>query len=316
MSSMSNQFAALAQPVQTETDDGLRLKGTLYMPSGGANTCVVFTHGLGVGPNSVPYLSDLVERMNRNNVAVLAGWNRGTDVVASIQTGPKSRRLYGSAHERLSEAHFDVGAWSRFAQTRGFRDLVAVGHSMGAVKLIDYVGKGKGSEFSAVALVAPVDPVHFFQRRDPDGEMFSQAQDRYLNGRENELLPTTKPFVMSAGTYVEYQYTDVCPLRNREVSALKSFKGHLMVMIGDNDNEVSRSPSEDATRLLDSAPNARSKFAVIAPGNHGFFGYERQLAANLGDWVGKLDAQGMRPATTREVLHRRSSARSIEALTL
>ena len=127
--------------VNIQTEDGLRLDGSLRKPARAGNSdlgvdLVILLHG--VGGNF--YGGGLFEEMSNSiadaGCAVLQVNNRGHD---PISRGPGDGQRFGAAYEIVDDCRYDWDAWTSFAHDAGYRNIALWGHSLGAVKSIYYM---------------------------------------------------------------------------------------------------------------------------------------------------------------------------------
>ncbi len=143
--------------VHVQTEDGIRLDGTLRAPtqssSGSLNVDIlILLHGVGgnfYGPGLFEEMSDFIVDAG---CAVLQVNNRGHDPVSR---GPLDGQRYGAAYEMVHECCYDWDAWTSFAQDAGYQNIGLWGHSLGAVKSIYYMAAEKDSRIKSMIASSP-----------------------------------------------------------------------------------------------------------------------------------------------------------------
>ena len=121
--------------VDVQTEDGIRLHGALQSASSHAPELVICLHGVGsnfYGSTMMNRVSDAVVCAGRD---VLRVNTRGHDNVFTAHTRTGAQRL-GAAYEIVDECRIDVSAWVGWAQQRGYRRVILLGHSLGAIKIL------------------------------------------------------------------------------------------------------------------------------------------------------------------------------------
>src|SRR5262249_24978284 len=114
--------------------------------------CVIFHHGGSGNFYRRPY--PLGERLASGfldaGCAVMRVNNRGHDIVSR-----GTRGLQGFSLEIVDECRYDLAAWNDFAESRGFKNVALVGHSMGAVKSIYYMANVPDTRVRCVIAISP-----------------------------------------------------------------------------------------------------------------------------------------------------------------
>src|SRR5438105_1275745 len=131
--------------VSTLTEDGYTLEGAQFTPLDGAsrNTVLVWMHGF-TGRFYEPHTLAIGRRLADRGYTFVTGNNRGHDLGAIIQRGDGGEGLLAGAWwEDIRACRFDLSAWIDFGCQLGASRLVLAGHSLGAMKVVWYMGTCK-----------------------------------------------------------------------------------------------------------------------------------------------------------------------------
>ena len=171
--------------VYVESDDGLLLEGVVLRPlaTSEKELAVVWIHGL-TGKFYAPSTIKIGRALAARGHTFVAGNNRGHDFGAVYRTKTGERRILGGGWERFDESPYDVAAWVGFAMELGFRGVVLIGHSLGALKVCYY--QAHRQDPRVVGVVAASPPLRA-GRVDP--KVLAQAERMVAEGRGRDLLP-------------------------------------------------------------------------------------------------------------------------------
>ncbi|MFT5300528.1 MAG: pimeloyl-ACP methyl ester carboxylesterase [Mariniblastus sp.] len=129
--------------VFTTTSDHVRLHG-FYLhstaqlatsPVVGSVDAAVLVHGLGGNFYSSRMLLHFAKTLTDLGISVVVVNSRGHDMINTSTWAGRSRSL-GAAMENVADATFDLTAWADFLVERGHRNVLMVGHSLGAIKTL------------------------------------------------------------------------------------------------------------------------------------------------------------------------------------
>lgn len=164
--------------VQVATADGLRLDGLLHDPDWDATVkaeprpgaVVMLVHGAGANF----YGPSLVNRVGTH--LLRAGWpvlrtnNRGHDGWHVAFRGGRMVPM-GAAFEKLDEAVWDLDAWLGWLHRNGYSQVILIGHSLGALKLLLTLTEGRRQSRVSTETLEPAAKVN----KRPTWEQVIQA---------------------------------------------------------------------------------------------------------------------------------------------
>ena len=149
------------QLVTATAADGTKLEGVLYRPvNGGDATRPTFMMLHGWAADVMRSTSHwLAQRLAQNGYVVLSMQHRGSG-------------FRGTVSGKLEDVPQDIAAWSAFMSSRGYRNLVGLGHSAGGLWLSEYLAQTKDARFKAMIYLAPT-------RDLPKHARLAMGEDRY-----------------------------------------------------------------------------------------------------------------------------------------
>jgi pimeloyl-ACP methyl ester carboxylesterase len=171
--------------VYTDTEDGLVLEGAVIRPTSASPkpVAVVWIHGLTgrfYAKSSILTGRDIAAA----GYTFVSGNNRGHDFGARVMRKDGSALLAGGGWERFDESPHDVAAWITFTASLGFERIVAIGHSLGALKVAHY--QALRQDPRVVGLVSASAAIRAWQ---VNPELLALAEQLEAEGRANDLLP-------------------------------------------------------------------------------------------------------------------------------
>lgn len=249
-----NGFRVPHSHVWFDTEDGVRLAGTLLTQTSG-ETCVVLVHGFN-GYRTKPKIRTLAE-----------GLARGYPVLAFDLRGHGQSEGWCTGGEL--ESH-DVHAAVRFARSRGFARVVTVGASLGGIAVI----RAAGTPFpggDADAVVAISTPSRW------------GASDTKAVRRMTWIFtsPVGRRVVRRLfGTRIDLRWGNPDP----PIEAVTKIRAPILIVHGADDHFFSVA---DAESLHERAPEPK-RLLIIDRFGHAEDGFTEPFAAQLVDEIAEL----------------------------
>lgn len=283
--------------IRTTTSDGLILNGLRYSPDAQPairlQGSVIHFHGMSGGPLLNPWTQDIAEALTAVGWELLCGETRGSAILSYIDStkDPSGYVLGGAATELVSDAPSDADAWAGVAWGEA---LILEGHSLGATKALVAAARGLTDQRDLLGLIllSPTDMVAWTQRQPGSADMLEQATREIAAGRPSALL-TSPAGAMPITAATLYERA----ARGRPADAINSESpsGHtpldgldlpVLCVMGDADPDMGDNPKAHLEVLGSRCPNQTS--TLIAGADHPYFGYERELAGHIQNWVVQL----------------------------
>lgn len=195
------------QIVRVKTKDGLELSGLLSEPSQ-KDTIIVHTHGMSGDFYTNPYYPQMHQMYPENNIAFLAGENRGTHSVVQFNSTEGIKNI-GNTYEIFEECMHDIEAWVNLARELGYKKIYLQAHSLGPSKVAYYINTVKPKDIAGLLFISPSDMLGLVY--DPEGKedhtiLYPEAKKLVDEGKPKQLLsqPLWGEYKLSAGTYVNF----------------------------------------------------------------------------------------------------------------
>jgi pimeloyl-ACP methyl ester carboxylesterase len=184
--------------VETTTPDQLELWGALGQAEQEriAPRLVICLHGVASNFYASPMMAEIAAGLNRQGLDVLRVNTRGHDACAHLRSAQGGRRL-GAAFEVVDDCRLDISGWLQWASSRGYQDVVLLGHSLGGLKVIYSESRQASPQVSAViALSPPRLSSQAFQASDVS-ELYQEdlqlAQQKVAAGQAEDLIKVQVP---------------------------------------------------------------------------------------------------------------------------
>lgn len=295
--------------VHFEATDRIELSGLLYEPNRStAPAAAIWLHGNG---GSSVFDSErtnaLGERFAKAGVAFLAFDNRGSQFIRTVKRRvgrtETERRLAGMTYELIRDCVADIDGAARFLRTSGYRDLTILGHSTGANKICVYGSMKPRNPIARYVLVAGGDDVGIYRNdlgRKRFDTLLAKSRAMVRVGKGGELAtPSASAFPISwrslfdtidpDGDYNVFPFREVVegePLSRKPLfRTFASLRKPTLVVYGSEDPYCFTSAWNAVSILQDHVHGKKNfDFYVIEGADHGFRGYEEELAGAILRW--------------------------------
>ncbi len=287
------------------TDDGLELNGVYAEPGQRSEVkdrisklCVVHVHGWDGNFYENRFIDHAADACRHLGVAFAAFNSRGHDYIADMLRPAKRDYVQvGGMFERFREGMLDVKASVDFASARGCRKVFLQGHSLGAMKVTHYLAKTGDPRVAGLILLSPADTLGWIRRKlgrtFPRALAYARRLVRERRGRE----PMPSRFYdspVSAQTFVEaYGPKSLTGIFNISRTDRKRFPElaavgvPVILAVGTVEEYFVGSAQRFVDGIAECLVNSPSFAGVIIKGApHNYLGYERELSAELEDWLG------------------------------
>lgn len=185
--------------------------------------------------------------------------NRGAGIDFDVRREINGRYdkaiVIGANNEIFEDCLIDIGAAIDFAKSKGYSEIVLMGHSYGCNKIV-YYALEKGFTGDLI-LLAPCDIQ----------DITNCAGDTWKAKR--------------VGNFDLFKY------RNGElVPALSKIKSSVLVQIGSDDKHIYQNNTQDCINYLMRAfKNAKVSGQIIKGASHCYNGFEAELGKNVANWL-------------------------------
>jgi pimeloyl-ACP methyl ester carboxylesterase len=294
---MQQQHYTEEQVYTRSEEDGVLLAGVVTRPAEEATKPItfVFIHGYPIS-STLPFTTNIGRALAGHGYTFVAANTRGHDIGTLLFRRGGQLMLGGAWWELFDESPRDLAGWISFAekQQQGFRGVVLVGHSFGALKVVYYQAKRQDPRVLGVVAAAPVMRPHAWGlARRPTSERTQLAERMVSEGRGLDLLPWD-PYgephgTVSAQTYLSWVQADNLDLFGLSThdAVISQLRCPLFACFGTNDEDTG---TEADLELIDrnATAAARVDTRMFEGAGHGFSGHEGEVAAALSAWVDTL----------------------------
>ncbi len=284
--------------VQIETPDKYLLNGFWFGPEK-SRRVFIFVHGLSA---SLFSRISLLSCLAQNNVSVLTFNNRGYDIVAKIKKADQRRSrkyssvIIGAAFEKFTDCVFDIQGAVNFAQKKGAKEIILIGHSTGSQKSAYFLSKrGKQKQVKAVVLLSPVSD--YASSLKENGEQKLKKIEAYATklvkkGKSDELLPISIwPDLNSAQRFLSLNTPDseeeifcyVSP--DKKPKTLKKIRIPTLVVLAEKDEYRDRPIKQIAKWFTKNLRRKNTEVKVIKGADHSFTYTEKEVADLIISWL-------------------------------
>jgi len=243
------------------TSDNLRLDGLLFEPNKKTNKIVIHVHGTSSDFFTNRFIDSFSKDFTKIGFSLLTFNNRGagrdTRFYKEINGRFIEKVRIGSKKEYFEECLIDIQAALDFAKSKGYDEIVLSGSSYGCNKVIHFAIINKGV-CSGIILIAPCDLVGLIT--DPNT----------VEWRWHDI-----------------QNIDLFRYGNKTINPQTAkIKNDVLAEFASDDEYIAQTNKRDCIDYLQKAfSNARVTGHIIENANHGFCGYEGELARNVAGWL-------------------------------
>lgn len=282
--------------VYAKSEDDIPNGGVIFAPpkASAKRIAVIWIHGWGVNfyqPSYVKIGRALAER----GYTAIVGNTRMHDLGNVTWRGDK--RLRGGGYWGVaSEQVRDIAAWIDFAESRGFKQVVLVGHSAGWAAVTQY--QAEKQDRRVIGLVVASGTVRpGTGPTDPD--QIAQATRMMAEGHPDDLVRDPKrsfPSFISAATMLDIVntppefkdfYGTQTETKHPAVTRIKCPLLALYGTRGDVGNEADLKLLKSSVQRQASGPS-RVDTIMIQNGEHMYTGEEAQVAQTIARWADTL----------------------------
>jgi pimeloyl-ACP methyl ester carboxylesterase len=286
--------------IRVKAEDGLELVGFYAAPAGrAARRAVLHIHGSAGNFYENRFVSSVCEAVVAKGLAFLTLNNRGHEYISDnlVGEGPGTTfRMGGSSREVLEECLFDVGAGAQFLAERGHEGIYFEGHSLGCLKVVNYLVERRDERAVGAILLSPADMFGLRIARVDDrfDEIVEEARRLVASGKGDTPMPGASHVVPFSAATVVSRYGDpakgdVFPFRlgqKGDYRRLASLTVPMLVTYGTVEEAVTV-PVEEALALVTShaTSSPRVETLVIPGASHIYLGHELALAEAVAAFV-------------------------------
>lgn len=297
--------------IQFESTDNLLLPGLIFEPKNKTDKVAINLHGN--GSSSVFYsferADSFARHLNKKGIAFFTFNNRGAHYIKKLKINKDGEEeiKIGTAFELIKDCVKDVDGAIEFLEKLGYKEFYLIGHSTGANKICVYNYYKPKNKVSKYVLLGGGDDTGIYHDMAGGTKKFKkyleQSKKQIKRGNGRKFVPK-----YIADYLFSYQaYYDTCnpdgdyntfPF-NEYISKLKlstkplfreykSINKPTLVAYGENDEYCYGDVKRVVDILKKEASNSKLfDFMIIKGADHGFDGYEEELASLVANWLNK-----------------------------
>jgi pimeloyl-ACP methyl ester carboxylesterase len=287
--------------VYSRTKDDIVNAGVMFVPAkeSAKPIAVIWIHGWGVNFYQPTYVG-IGRALAERGYACISGNTRMHDLgnVAAWRGGKRIRGggYWGVASEEVQ----DLAAWIDFAQTRGFKQVVLVGHSAGWSAVRSYELEKQDSRVVGVVLASgAVRP----ETRPTDPEQLAEATRLIAHGEGDALVRDPKrsfPSYISAATFMDIANAspatkDFFGMQTTNAGVTR-VRCPLLAFFGTRGDAGTEADLESMKSAIQRQPAGPSRVdtLMIRGGDHMYAGEEQQVATAIAQWADTLQTPSAR----------------------
>jgi pimeloyl-ACP methyl ester carboxylesterase len=275
--------------VYTESEDGYLLEGAVFTPADGGRgkLPVVWMHGF-TGRFYEQHTVAIGRRLAARGHVFVTGNSRGHHLGANVVNLRGGEHMHGGAWwEQFDEAPLDYAGWIGFTAGLGFAKVVLVGHSLGAMKAVYYMGT-RGDDRVA-GLVSASGPLRIHERMRESPERLRLAEGMVAEGRGRELLPNDGVSLPGSAQTLAARARVGMDVYGLDAADAPVSKVRCPILFVLGSEEPGIAVEGDLPTLRANAGAASRVDTLYLPGaNHVYTGHERGVADGIADWVERL----------------------------
>jgi pimeloyl-ACP methyl ester carboxylesterase len=298
--------------VQFKSTDNLFLPGLLFEPKGKTKKVALNLHGN--GSSSVFYSHErtiaFAEELNKKGISFFTFNNRGAHYIKKLKIDTKDKEdeiKLGTAFELIKDCVKDIDGAIKFLEQLGYKEFYLMGHSTGANKICVYNYYKPKNKFSKYVLLGGGDDTGIYHDLVGGPQKFKkylkQAKKQIDKGNGRKFIPkyivnymfSYQAFYDTCNPDGDYntfpfnEYINKLKLSKKPLfREYKSIKKPTLVIYGEEDEYCYGDVERIVEILKKETPNKKLfNFEIIKNADHGFTGYEKELARITAEWLVK-----------------------------
>jgi dienelactone hydrolase len=284
--------------VYAASDDSVINAGLLFHPKKDSTkpVVIIWVHGWGVNFYSPSYVS--IGRTFAGKGYTCISVNTRMHDLANVEGYKNGKRVRGGGYWGVaSKQTKDISAWIDFAESKGFKKIILVGHSAGAAAVREYQSEKQDNRVSGLVFasgsVDPSPPI--------DSSQYVQALPLMSQNKGDELIKDPKrsfPSYISAATFMDIanspsEYKDFFGVHTAN-AGITNIQCPVLAFYGTN-GDIG---NEKTLALLDSSIRKQPKrpvsvtTAMIKGAEHMYMGKEAQVVEVITKWIENILKEG------------------------
>jgi dienelactone hydrolase len=257
---------------------------------------IIWVHGWGVNFYSPTYIS--IGRIFAESGYTFISVNTRMHDLANVEGYKSGKRVRGGGYWGIaSDQTKDIAAWIDFAESKGFKKIILVGHSAGAAAVREFQSAQQDNRVSGLVLasgsVDPAPPI--------DSSQYVQAVPLIFANKGEELIKDPKrsfPSYISAATLMDIAnsppaYKDFFGIQTPGAGITK-IQCPILAFYGTNDDIGNDKTLELLKTSIAKQPKGPVSVttAMIKGADHMYMGQEVQIVDLITKWIEQISKEG------------------------
>lgn len=285
--------------VSTTTEDDLALQGLFAEPEKRTDTVILHIHGMAGNFWENDFIKDMLSDYPKKGIAFLTVEHRGSEVMRWFSNSKGESKLYGDSYEIFEESMYDVDAWVKFLQQKGYKNIHLQGHSLGCSKIAYYQKTKKNPLVRSLLFISPADMMGLLVEPENKAEyekFLREARELTKKGKENELVSGIHwGFArQSAKSYINFSFeNDNLAIFNyynpeRGFKTIESISIPMLSILGTEDDGIVTNAHKSTEMLKKHALKSKKFHGIVFEGaKHDFEGFGEKIVKEVVDFIKK-----------------------------
>jgi len=288
-----------------EAADGVELPFLLHQPDRKTDAVALYLHGN--GSSSVFYsprkLHAFASALADKGIAFFAFNNRGAHYIHKLKKGKEDIRQ-GTAYELIADCVKDIDGALDYLTKRGYKSFYLIGSSTGANKAVLYNAKRPGNRIGKYVLLSAGDDTGLYYDMFGEDGFTKALNDSRKKTKEGKGTELTSQYL--TGGLISFQSLldtidpdggyNIFPYHERKnglklarkplFGEWKKMTAPTLVIYGSED-EYCYGDVPGCVEILknEAVAGHDAEFRIIPGADHGFHGFERELAREVAAWL-------------------------------
>lgn len=278
--------------IRFKATDEVELQGWLSVQSG--DTAVLHLHGMSGNGYENYFLDNLRELYSQQGLTFFSIDNRGRGVITDFRQGEGTKQG-GSCFELIEESVHDIAGAIEYLKNQGKNKIILQGHSLGCMKVVNFLLEKGQSGIEAAILIAPTDMVKWGEADSNHADYLARAYKMIEEGKGDELVEErvwSQKTPISAKTYVSIcaPGTAADMYGDRDGGALLGrVEIPMLLVYGDADTGIQKTYGsiENWVKRAEEIKNKNTEISIVKDALHSFRDHEEELKQTIDLFITK-----------------------------
>jgi len=285
------------------TKDGIVLQGIYHEPPVKKDLAILWIHGL-----TSTFYSDalifelLINKLDKDGAGFASFNNRGHDMITGLRKVDKksptgfSHASGGAGYEKFEDCVYDIDAGITFLINQGYRRVILIGHSTGALKTGYYAAVKKDNRLFGIVAAGPISDRLFEEKTNKKLAVNLRRMKHMVDiGKGDYLANNLTFFPITARRYISLNHVNSIEQKIFDYGSnppdpkyLQKIKIPLFLVLSENDEYADR-PANKIKEFFDKNQKSTNYSCVILKNAfHGYEGQEEEFVDIIYEWIKSL----------------------------